>query len=80
MPASTRRMEGIKAAFERLPGWRRPTQGIASLNDLPPQARDYLRFLEEQTGVEIGSVSNGLERSETLIVPGSKLARLLGQN
>ena len=39
--------------------------------------QQYLRFLEEKTGVEIGSVSNGPERNETMIVEGSKLERLL---
>jgi len=77
MPASTRRMEAIQPVFECLPGWKRSTQGIARLSDLPPEARQYLKFLEEKTGVEVGSVSNGPERSETMIVPGSKLEKLL---
>jgi adenylosuccinate synthase len=77
MPASTRRMETIKPVFERLPGWKQSTQGIARMSDLPKQAREYLNFLEEKTGVEIGSVSNGPERNETMIIAGSKLERLL---
>jgi adenylosuccinate synthase len=77
MPASTRRMESIKPVFERLPGWKRSTQGITKLSDLPKQAEQYLKFLEEKTGVEIGSVSNGPERNETMIVSGSKLEHLL---
>ncbi len=77
MPASTRKMDAIKPVFEKLPGWKQKTQGITRLKDLPARARDYLNFLEEKTGVEIGSVSNGPERSETMIVPGSKLERLL---
>ena len=39
---------------------------------------DYLKFLEAQTGVEVGCVSNGPERNETIIVPSSWLAQLLG--
>lgn len=77
MPASTRGMEAIKPLFERLPGWKRSTRHAARLSDLPAQAKDYLNFLEEKTGVEIGSVSNGPERNETMIVPGSKLEKLL---
>jgi adenylosuccinate synthase len=77
MPASTRRMAAIKPIFEKLPGWKRSTRGITSLSQLPPHAQDYLKFLEEKTGVEIGSVSNGPERNETMIVPGSKLEQLL---
>ncbi|MGA8028325.1 MAG: adenylosuccinate synthase [Bryobacteraceae bacterium] len=77
MPASTRGMEAIKPIFEYLPGWKRSTHGIGQLSDVPDEAKQYLRFLEDRTGVEIGSVSNGPERSETMIVPGSKLERLL---
>ncbi len=77
MPASTRRMEAIKPVFEKLPGWKKSTQGITSLSQLPAEARRYLDFLESKTGVEIGSVSNGPERSETMIVSGSKLENLL---
>ena len=77
MPASTRKMDAIKPVFERLPGWKQTTKGITRPEDLPQRAKDYLNFLEEKTGVEIGSVSNGPERSETMIFPGSKLERLL---
>jgi adenylosuccinate synthase len=77
MPASTRRMEAIKPVFERVPGWKQSTRNGTKLGDLPKQAQDYLNFLEEKTGVEIGSVSIGPERNETMIVSGSKLERLL---
>jgi adenylosuccinate synthase len=77
MPASTRRMEAIKPVFERVPGWKQSTRNATKLGDLPKQARAYLNFLEEKTGVEIGSVSIGPERNETMIVSGSKLERLL---
>lgn len=78
MPASTRRMESIKPVFEILPGWKQSTREVTQLNQLPQRAQDYLQFLEEKAGVEIGSVSVGPERNETMIVRGSKLERLLG--
>jgi adenylosuccinate synthase len=77
MPASTRKMEALKPIFECLPGWRTSTRGISKLDDLPKNALSYLSFLEQKTGIEIGSVSNGPERNETMIVAGSKLERLL---
>jgi adenylosuccinate synthase len=77
MPASTRRMENIKPIYERLPGWKVPTRGLSRVTDLPGKAKQYLKFLEEKTRVEIGSVSNGPERGETMIFPGTKLERLI---
>ncbi|MFL6415469.1 MAG: adenylosuccinate synthase [Bryobacteraceae bacterium] len=77
MPASTRRMMAIKPIFEQLPGWKQSTRGVTQLSQLPKEARRYLDLLADKTGVEIGSVSNGPERNETMIVPGSKLERLL---
>jgi adenylosuccinate synthase len=77
MPASTRGMEAIKPIFEYLDGWKQSTRGTTELSKLPSAAKRYLNFLEDRTGVEIGSVSNGPERNETMIVPGSKLEKLL---
>lgn len=77
MPATNRGLESIEPVYEYLPGWQCETRGTTSLAALPEKARRYLDFLEKQTGVEAGCVSTGPERNETLIVPGSKLERLL---
>lgn len=77
MPATNEEVSAIEAVYETLPGWKTSTRGVTDLNAIPPKARDYLNFLEEKTGVEVGCVSNGPERNETLIVPGSKLEKLL---
>jgi len=77
MPASTRRMEAIKPLFEHLPGWKTSSRATTSLSALPDKAKAYLQFIQEKTGVEIGSVSTGPERNETMVVPGSKLEKLL---
>lgn len=77
MPATNEEVSAIEAVYETLPGWKASTRGITDLAAIPPKAQDYLKFLEKATGVEVGCVSNGPERNETLIVPGSKLERLL---
>ena len=77
MPASTRRMESIKPIFERLPGWKQSTRNATNFSELPKKAQDYLQFLEQKTGVEVGAVSVGPERNETMFVRGSKLDGLL---
>jgi adenylosuccinate synthase len=77
MPATYRALEAIDPVYEKLPGWRTSTRGITCYEDLPEKARAYLQFLEARTGVEIGGVSTGPERNETIIRPGSRLAGLL---
>lgn len=77
MPTTCREMERIEPVYERLPGWKQTTVGISSWDDLPSRAQDYLQFLEEKSGVEAGCVSTGPERTQTVIRPGSRLAKLL---
>jgi adenylosuccinate synthase len=77
MPATYRAMELVQPVYEKLPGWKSSTRGITNFDDLPERAQKYLAFLESQTGVEIGGVSTGPERNETIIRAGSKLERLI---
>jgi adenylosuccinate synthase len=80
MPATHRAMEAVEPVYERLPGWRCATSGITRYDELPARARQYLQFLAQRTGVEIGCISTGPERAQTIIVPGSKLEALLAGN
>jgi adenylosuccinate synthase len=77
MPATRSGMDTIEAVYETLPGWQNSTRGIDRVEELPAKARAYLKFLEERTGVEIGGVSTGPERNETILIGGSRLASLL---
>jgi adenylosuccinate synthase len=78
MPATARALEKIEPVYETMPGWKTPTRGFATFEELPERARAYLNFLEEASGVEIGGISTGPERNETIIRPGSRLAQLIG--
>jgi adenylosuccinate synthase len=77
MPATNALLEQVEAEYETLPGWAAPTAGLTSWAELPGKAKDYLAFLEERTGVEIGCVSTGPERNETILRPDSTLERML---
>jgi adenylosuccinate synthase len=77
MPATTREIETIEPVYERLPGWATPTAGISRYEELPAKARDYLEFLASRTGVEVGCISTGAERNETIVRSGSRLAKLI---
>ncbi len=77
MPAASAVIQAIEPVYQKLPGWRAPTAGLTSYQELPARAKDYLKFLEEKTGVEAGCISTGPERRQTIIVPGSKMAKLV---
>ena len=47
------------------------------MKSLPTKARRYVEFLSQQIGVEIGLVSTGPERSQTIIIHDSALGRWL---
>ena len=77
MPATYHALEAVKPVYETLPGWKSETRGLKRGRDLPPRARDYLKFLSEKTGVEVGCISTGPERDETIMIANSRLERLL---
>jgi adenylosuccinate synthase len=77
MPATCRELDRLEPVYTTLPGWRSDTTGARQYEDLPANARRYLEFLEQQTGIEVGSVSTGPERTQTIVRPGSRLDTLL---
>src|SRR5438445_3277902 len=58
----------IEPVYETLPGWQTSTVGTTEMNSLAANARRYVDFLSEKIGVEIGLVSTGPERSQTIVV------------
>ena len=76
MPATIKEMTALEPVYECLPGWQVSTFGVSSYDDLPARARGYLEFLEKQSGVEVGCISTGPERNQTMVKPGSHFARL----
>jgi adenylosuccinate synthase len=77
MPPTVAEVEKIEPVYECLPGWSESTFGISSYEALPAKARDYLAFLEKCSGVEVGCISTGPERNQTIVRKGSKLEQLL---
>jgi len=61
-------------------GWRTSTQGITRLEKLPKAAREYLDFVEKESGARIGMVSTGPGREETIFLDefAAKLQELTG--
>ena len=65
-PAQASGYERLECIYTKMPGWRTPTQGITQIDQLPKTAREYLKFLEKETGAKIGMVSTGPGREQTM--------------
>src|ERR1044071_1464326 len=66
-PAVSLDLAKIKPIYETLEGWKTETVGTTKFEKLPAKAQDYVRFLSEEVGVEIGLISTGPERDQTII-------------
>jgi adenylosuccinate synthase len=77
MPGEVEKFSQVTPVYKTVPGWRKPTYGVREERDLPPAARDYLKFISDSLEVEIGMISTGPERDATIISSGTKLASWL---
>ena len=57
--------------YESLPGWPRPTAGTRRFEDLPTEAKSYIRRIEELSSVPVAIVSTGSDREDTIVRKGS---------
>jgi adenylosuccinate synthase len=53
--------------YRTFKGWKTSTVGITSFDDLPQEARDYVRFLEDETETRASIISTGPRREETIL-------------
>jgi len=67
-PRNSRRFAQCRPIYKVLPGWKQSTENCRTLEDLPRQALDYLKFLAELMDVPIAIVSLGASRDQTIIV------------
>jgi adenylosuccinate synthase len=51
-----------------MPGWTESTVGAKSMEELPANARAYIKRIEELVGVPIDMVSTGPDREETIVL------------
>ncbi len=56
----------IEPVYTTLPGWDEDISGIKEFNKLPDPLRNYIAFIENQTGVPVTMVSVGPDRVETI--------------
>src|SRR6266404_2152144 len=78
LPAVSQDLRRVEPIYATLPGWQSSTVGMTEMNSLPTEARAYVNFLSERIGVEIGLVSTGPERSQTIVIKDSAVGGWLG--
>ncbi|SFM42822.1 Adenylosuccinate synthetase [Ectothiorhodospira mobilis] len=66
-PAGADAFAECEPVYEDLPGWRESTAGLTDLEDLPANARAYLKRIEEVAGVPVDMISTGPDRDQTIL-------------
>ncbi|MCH5220058.1 MAG: adenylosuccinate synthase [Muribaculaceae bacterium] len=57
----------ITPVYKEFPGWKTDTTSCRSYDELPKELRDYIEFIEKETGVSIDIVSVGPNRDNTIV-------------
>ena len=68
LPASQTDFHHAKPIYEYLPGWSESISKAKSIDDLPVNAREYVKFLEKVSGAPISAIGVGPGRDETIVV------------
>ena len=67
-PLAAKDWEGIEPIYESMPGWKENTFGVTDVNQLPQNCRNYIKRIEEVTGIPIAILSTGPDRVQTMIL------------
>lgn len=68
MPSNIQDASAAKPVYEEIAGWQSEINEITAYEDLPVEAKDYVKRIEDFTGVEAVIVSVGPDREETLLL------------
>ena len=68
LPMTQTDFHHAKPVYEELPGWTEDISGARSIEDLPPNAQAYVRYLEELSGAPVSAIGVGQDRDATIAV------------
>ncbi|HQS58507.1 MAG: adenylosuccinate synthase [Gallionellales bacterium 35-53-114] len=68
LPVGADALEGCEPVYEDMPGWSGSTVGVKRYEDLPLEARNYLKRMAEICEVPVDMVSTGPDRDETIVL------------
>ncbi len=61
-------LENCEPIYEEMPGWKEKLDNINKFNDLPENAKKYIKRIEELMEIPVCIVSIGPERNQTLVL------------
>ena len=61
-------MEKCKPVYESVPGWREDISRLRNYKDLPQNAKNYIKKIENYVGVSIDFIGVGPNREEVIYV------------
>ena len=67
-PAAVEDQLNVKPVYKTFKGWKSKTQGIKIFEDLPNNAKIYVKAIEEFTETKISSISTRPEREDTILL------------
>jgi len=67
-PMAAEHYEECEPVYEDIPGWKESTVGITRYDDLPQNAKRYLKRIEEIVETPVDIISTGPDRTETIVV------------
>ncbi|KLN46990.1 adenylosuccinate synthetase [Providencia rettgeri] len=67
-PLAADEWDGLEPVYESMPGWKETTFGVKQRELLPQAALNYIKRVEELTGIPVDIISTGPDRSETMIL------------
>jgi adenylosuccinate synthase len=67
-PLDGRGYSDLEPIYETLPGWTESTLGAKTLDALPENARNYIKYLEQQIEAPVDIISTGPDRVETIVL------------
>ncbi len=67
-PLNLEDWDDLEVEYESFPGWQESTRGITEFEDLPANAKAYLKAMESLCGAPVHMVSTGPDRKESIII------------
>jgi adenylosuccinate synthase len=68
MPTDADDFIGLTPVYEEMPGWSESTEGATKIDQLPDNAKAYIKRLEAVIEAPIDIVSTGPDRNETIVL------------